>query len=203
MKKLLLILLCVPMIGLTQKDYDLDESFENTYKIEFKGFSIEIEGVSDSPIFDNGSKVREKDTVKFEIMDYGVENRHVRISECELKNLNIQMAYEKKYIFSWGDGKHREYKIDYIPEYRLLDSLSGNIFKTLSYTSSEIQSSNLTIYKLIEMMRSDGLDEVLMNTRISEVNSVHIGSYILKISGVDIYDNPYSKVLIFNMVFGC
>jgi len=81
--------------------------------------------------------------------------------------------------------------------------ISDNLFKTVLYAERERKFSNLSIGKLIETMKSEGIEEAFLSTNISDINNVNIGAYFLKISGFDENQKPYKKVLIFSMVFGC
>ena len=80
--------------------------------------------------------------------------------------------------------------------------ISDNLFKTVLYAERERKFSNLSIGKLIETMKSEGIEEAFLSTNISDINNVNIGAYFLKISGFDENQKPYKKVLIFSMVFG-
>ena len=104
MKNIFLIFICLPVCVWSQQTSIQVDDFENAYKIEFNDLKIEIEGGTDLlPEWNNHSEIKSQDdTVIIEIMS-DIENRNIRISECSLQSINIEMAYTTDYIFSWND----------------------------------------------------------------------------------------------------
>lgn len=201
MKNLILLLHCLPLICLGQKDSQKYSDFGNSYIIEFKHFAIEVESLTDllfqqDYTFDTGL-----DTLNFDLIS-NLENKKIKIFKNTLKDINIEIAYTTHYVFFWDDGKTRQYPI-YTSEYKPLTETNDSVFITPHYTTQESSFSNITLEEIIEIMKTDGLEHPFMRTRLTNINSVYIGSYNVKITAKDKYNNPFSKILIFNLVYGC
>ena len=201
MKKILIILLCLPIIGFGQESLKKDAGFGKFFSIKLKHFLMEVETLVDLSLIEDCNFNKKKDTLYFNIVSK-LENKKIKISQNTLKDLKIEIAYTTNYFFSWDDGKTRQYPI-YTSKYRPIKKINDSTFTTPNYTSEERSFSNITLEELTLIMKKEGLEYPFKHTRLNDLMNIDIGSYNIKITAKDKYNNTFSKILIFNLIYGC